>query len=161
MGMRDTRATVLVIDDDYAARLQVELAILASDKLRMVGEASNGMRGAELAEQLHPDIVVLDLSMPVMDGFEALPLLRTMAPGARVIVRSSNDDPDIADRVRRLGAAAFLPKFMRPEELQASIEDAVPQGSPVMLVHTAALRAMRRPAVTSGRRSAAAPRLAH
>lgn len=116
-------ARVLVIDDEYGARLQVELALMTSERVRIVGEAANGMVGAELAEELQPDVIVLDLSMPVMDGFEALPLLRRMAPRAKVLVRSSIDDDEQYERAIALGATRCIRKFVAPDELQAEIED--------------------------------------
>lgn len=115
-------ADVVVIDDEYGARLQVELAIETSPRLRLAGQAANGMRGAELVEELQPDIVVLDLSMPVMDGYEALPLIRRLCPTARVLVRSSCDEEDAWPRARDLGAAEFIPKFLDPYALCSRIE---------------------------------------
>ncbi len=123
----DARPTirVLVIDDEYGARLQVELALVDSEVAELVGQASNGMRGAEQAQELQPDVIVLDLSMPVMDGFEALPLLRTIAPHAVILVRSNHDSERVEQRALALGAARFLPKMMGMDELRVSIEAAV------------------------------------
>lgn len=119
----DPRGTVLVIDDEYGARLQVELALLTSESARLVAQATNGARGAEAAERLQPDVIVLDLNMPVMDGFEALPLLRAVSPRSVILVRSNNDDPKAAAEALRLGASRFLPKFMDPERLRQAIEE--------------------------------------
>lgn len=116
------RARVIVIDDEYGARLQVELAVAESPLLQLAGEADNGMRGAELVESTQPDIVVLDLSMPVMDGFEALPLIRRLCPTARVLVRSSLDGEDAWPHARDLGALEFIPKFVDPAVLRARLE---------------------------------------
>lgn len=121
-GTERQPAHVVVIDDEYGARLQVELAVAASPMLRLVGEAGNGMRGAELVEQLQPDIVVLDLSMPLMDGYEALPLIRRLCPTARVLVRSSHDEDDAWPRARDLGAVEYIPKFLDPATLTARLE---------------------------------------
>lgn len=119
--MQDPHATkryaVIVVDDEYGARLQVELALATSTVLGLVGQASNGPRGAELAERLQPDLVVLDLSMPGMDGFEALPLIRSLAPDAQVLVRSSHDGDEHDVRLRELGATGFIPKFLAPDDL--------------------------------------------
>ena len=130
--MNMTRRSVLVIDDEYGARLQVELALMTSRSAAIAGEAANGMRGAELAEELQPDIVVLDLSMPVMDGFEALPLIRTVAPRARVIVRTNDDDPASAARAIELGAADFIRKLLAPDELRRVIEAHLPAPLPAV-----------------------------
>ncbi len=116
------RARVLVIDDEYGARLQVELALMTSTLARVAAESSNGMRGAEVAEQLQPDIIVLDLSMPLMDGFEALPLLRAVAPDAVILIRSNSEDPDAIQRALDLGGTEFLRKMLAPDELREAIE---------------------------------------
>lgn len=113
---------VVVIDDEYGARVQVELALLNHPSIALVGSATNGMRGAELVERLQPDVVVLDLSMPVMDGYEALPLIRALAPSARVVVRTSHDEEDARERALRLGAVELIPKFLSPDELSDRIE---------------------------------------
>jgi len=114
----------VVIDDDYGARLQVELALLTSTSARVIGQARNGARGAELAERLQPDVIVLDLMMPVMDGYEALPLLRRLCPRARILVRSGNDPLEHEQRALDMGAFAFVPKFIAPDELRDIIEQA-------------------------------------
>lgn len=113
---------LIVIDDDPASRELVALAVSASPELTLVGEAPNGMLGAELAERLQPDLVVLDLEMPVMDGFEALPLLRQVAPSAVVVVRTNRDDVEARQRALGLGAQTVLPKFLGPCELRTILE---------------------------------------
>lgn len=120
----DHVSTVLVIDDEYGALLQVELALLTSTSVMIVGTATNGSQGAELAEQLQPDVVILDLSMPVMDGFEALPLLRAVAPRATIVIRSSHDDEASIQAALELGAATYIPKFLRPDDLRRIVERA-------------------------------------
>jgi DNA-binding NarL/FixJ family response regulator len=126
---------VLVIDDEYGARLQVELALLTSGVLEIGGMATDGARGAELAEQLQPDVIVLDLAMPVMDGLEALPLLRSVAPRATILIRSSSGDADAIDTAMKLGAAAYVPKFMHPDDLCDILECAARGVASPTLVH--------------------------
>lgn len=121
-------ARVLIVDDEYGARLQVELALTTSDTVEVVGEASNGYRGAELAESLQPDIVVLDLSMPGMNGFEALPLIRSLAPNAKVLIRSNEDADEHGDKLQRLGAVGFIPKFIAPDDLRRVVEQVAEAG---------------------------------
>ena len=144
------RRSVLVIDDEYGARLQVELALMTSDSLTVVGMASNGSRGAELAEALQPDVIVLDLSMPVMDGFEALPLLQAVAPRATILIRSGFDDEDSILAAMRLGATAFLPKFLSPDGLRRIVERAAQgEASPRLVEAVRRARASRIESVRS------------
>lgn len=141
-------ATVLVIDDEAAAREQVSEALAPSSKVQVVAEASNGMRGAELAEQLQPDVILLDLTMPVMDGYEALPLLRRVAPRAAILVRSNQGASVAASQVMRLGARRYLPKFMHPDDLRRTVEHAALREVPESLRAAIAgrTRASARPA---------------
>lgn len=132
-------ARLVVIDDEYGARLQVELAVADSTTVELAGQADNGMRGAELVEQVQPDIVVLDLSMPVMDGYEALPLIRRLCPTARVVVRSSHDEEDAWPRARELGAVEFIPKFLDFAELRSRIEAYAKPPLPASLTQLARL----------------------
>jgi len=145
-GKQAVRSTVLVIDDEYGAQLQVELAFLTSDVVRLVGMASNGSHGAELAEQLQPSVVVLDLSMPVMDGFEAMPLIHAVAPRASILVRSSRDDEQSIQRAMQLGAGAFIPKFLHPDDLRRTVERAARgTSSPLLVEAVRRAGAMRAP----------------
>lgn len=141
------QARVVVIDDEFGARLQVELAIAESPRLRLAGQADNGMRGSELVETVQPDIVVLDLSMPIMDGYEALPLIRRLCPTARVLVRSSHDEADAWPRARDLGALEFIPKFLDPAVLLERLEAYAEPPLPASLAELARSlpRAERRP----------------
>lgn len=136
-------ARVLIVDDEYGARLQVELALTTSNRVEVVGEASNGYRGAELAESLQPDIVVLDLSMPGMDGFEALPLIRALAPNAKVLIRSNEDAHEHEERLRRLGAVGFVPKFIAPDDLRRVVEQVAEAGQDTRALITELTQASR------------------
>ena len=122
-------ARVIVVDDEFGARHQVELALAGSSTARLVAQATNGMRGAELVELEQPDIVVLDLDMPVMSGYEALPLMRLVSPHSRIIVRTNVCATEAEERVLRLGAERLIRKFMAPDELRAVIEQAARDAS--------------------------------
>ncbi|MCW2972449.1 MAG: two component transcriptional regulator, LuxR family [Thermoleophilia bacterium] len=118
--------TILVIDDDPACRELIVAMVADQPDLEVVATAPNGMLGAEQAAALAPTLILLDLNMPVMDGFEALPLLKTLAPDAVVVVRSSLDDSDAFEMARTLGASACITKFMSAEELLATLRSVVP-----------------------------------
>jgi len=112
---------VLVADDQ---RLFVEAleAILAPDeRIEIVGRAGNGAEAIELARELEPDVVLMDISMPVLDGFEATRRLREELPSARVLMLTgSNARQDIA-KARTAGAAAYLTKDRIAADLVAAI----------------------------------------
>lgn len=89
----------------------------------MVGEAEDGLAGIEAAGRAQPEVIMLDLSMPVMDGLEALPFLRRLCPTARIIVYSTFSAPDVTERVRAAGAAGFIRKGVSVETLVRHVEE--------------------------------------
>jgi DNA-binding NarL/FixJ family response regulator len=93
---------------------------LESD-LEIVGEASNGAEAIELARSAQPDVVVLDLTMPVMDGLEALPRIREAAPGARVIMLSAHGTNDMEARAVAAGASRYLEKTATTREIVEAV----------------------------------------
>ena len=86
-------------------RLTLEL----DGRFEVVGEATNGREAVELASAERPDIVILDLAMPVMDGFEAIPEICRQSPGTKILVLSAFD-PSTSERVMSLGADSYLVK---------------------------------------------------
>ena len=101
---------VLIADDSADIRLLIRLALHLEPDLEIVGEATNGADAVAMADQLQPHLLLLDLSMPVMDGLEAIPLIREVAPGARVIVVSGFLNGEIQQRVLEAGASGFVEK---------------------------------------------------
>lgn len=101
---------VLLVDDDEAVRDLIEMMLDIDDRFRIVGIAATGIDGVSLAARLQPDVVVLDLQMPFMDGLTAITQLRNRAPGARIVVFSAFPDTyTLVDVVSR-GAHAYLDK---------------------------------------------------
>jgi DNA-binding NarL/FixJ family response regulator len=118
-----TGARVLLCDDCARVRELVRL-VLELEGIQVVGEAGDGGAAIEEAGRCQPDVVLLDLSMPSMDGLEALPEIRRVAPQARVVVLSGFDNPLIAERALELGAVRYVEKGARPEEIVAAVEEA-------------------------------------
>jgi PAS domain S-box-containing protein len=112
---------VLLADDTASVRLLLRGTLEASRDFEVVGEAGDGAQAVEMAAALQPDMVLLDLAMPVLSGMEAIPQIRSRAPDARVVVVSGYA-PDLMGRqALEVGAAAFLEKQKRPRELLASL----------------------------------------
>jgi DNA-binding NarL/FixJ family response regulator len=118
-------ARVLVVDDHLLFAEMLSLALEIEGRFTVVGHARNGHEAAELAAWLRPDIVVMDLQMPVLDGIAATPRVLAAAPGARVVVVSSSEDPADRLRAREAGAIAFIGKDSSTDDLVRSIERAV------------------------------------
>ena len=121
----------MVVDDDEALRQLVRLTLGDDQRFHVVGEASNGKQAIDAAARLQPDLVLLDLKMPIMDGFTALPLIREAAPKATVVCLSMLQAADVRDRVLALGAAAFIDKSLPAEAFMERLSGIVwPKGAP-------------------------------
>lgn len=117
-------ATILLIDDHPMLRTGVKQLISMAPELCVIGEAGNGEQGVELAESLDPDLILLDLNMPGMNGLETLDKLREKPLSGRVVVFSvSNHEEDVVSALKR-GADGYLLKDMEPEELLRALQQA-------------------------------------
>ena len=112
---------VLVADDHAVVRQGLRTFLDLQEDISVVGEAADGAEAVALAERLSPDVVLLDVVMPGMDGIEALRRLRLEVPAARAIVLSSFVDDDKLFPAVRAGAAGYLLKDVQPAELVAAI----------------------------------------
>jgi DNA-binding NarL/FixJ family response regulator len=101
---------VLVADDVTDLRMLVRMALEGTGDFDVVAEAADGAEAIAQAEKHQPDLVVLDLSMPVLDGLEALPGILSVAPEARVVVLSGFDAAKMRDQVLAAGAVAYIEK---------------------------------------------------
>ena len=116
-GGPGNRYRVLIVDDAADLRLMLRLQLEGSGQFEVVGEAEDGAEGIELARERQPDLILLDIAMPVRDGFEALPTLRTESPNSRIIILSSFQEAQLGRKALDLGAAAYLEKTVAPDEL--------------------------------------------
>jgi DNA-binding NarL/FixJ family response regulator len=104
------RDRVLVVDDAANLRELLTLLLDTEDDFEVIGTASDGEQALAVAEALRPDIILLDLAMPVMDGMQALPLLRQMMPSARIVIFSGFEQAGLVDEALSVGADAYLEK---------------------------------------------------
>jgi DNA-binding NarL/FixJ family response regulator len=86
---------VLVVDDHELTRFSLKLALSSQKNIELVGLASNGKEAVEMVERHHPDVIILDLQMPVMDGLSASSYIKSIEPNTQIIAYSSVDDPQI------------------------------------------------------------------
>ena len=107
---------ILVVDDHPLTREALG-ALLVQHGFEVTGEAAGGEEAVERARELQPDIVLLDLSMPGMNGFQALPLVREAAPQAEVVVLTASEDDASLLQAIRGGAAGYLLKSEPPERI--------------------------------------------
>lgn len=117
--------SVIIIDDHPLFRKGVSQLIALSDQLHLIGEASSGEEGLELARALEPDLILLDLNMRGMSGIETLRALREADLAARILILTVSDAADDLVAAIRAGADGYLLKDMEPEELLARIVEAL------------------------------------
>ncbi|MGZ6825867.1 MAG: response regulator, partial [Mycobacteriales bacterium] len=124
-GAAAGQVRVLVVDDTPSLRMLTKLA-LQDTGFVVVGEAGDGLDAVEQAQRLRPDLVLLDLAMPVMDGLEALPLLRDAVPGVRVVIVSGFDRKAMESQVVEAGADGYLQKGLAPDVSLAALRRLFP-----------------------------------
>lgn len=101
---------VVVADDTDDIRLLMRLVLGTDSRFELVGEAADGEQVIDLCDQLQPDVVLLDLQMPVLSGDRALPLIRQKSPDTAVVVYSAYVDSHEAKRLMQNGASAVITK---------------------------------------------------
>ena len=114
---------VLVVDDHALVRTGVVNILSHEPDLRVVAEASNGAEAVVEFAKHRPDVVLLDLRMPVMEGVEAVRQIREVDPGAKVIVLTTYDTDEDISRALKAGAKAYVLKDITADELVACIHD--------------------------------------
>ena len=120
----DTPQTLLVIDDHPLFRKAVlQLVDMAGD-FSVVGEASSGAEGLELAQKLRPDMILLDLNMKDMNGIDVLKVIKSWALDCRVVMLTVSDEAADLVAALRAGADGYLLKEMEPEDLLAKLKEA-------------------------------------
>jgi DNA-binding NarL/FixJ family response regulator len=105
----EERCRVILADDVAEIRTLLRLTLELDGRFEVVGEAANGREAVQLTCAERPDIVILDLAMPVMDGFEAIPEICRQSPDTKILVLSAFD-PGTSERVLSLGADSYLVK---------------------------------------------------
>lgn len=112
----------MVVDDSPFIFKAVKRA-LEPCGCNIVGHARNGQQGIELAQQLNPDVITLDITMPVMDGLQAASWLAAHRPGSRIIMMSAMGDEDLVQMAKELGIQHFLSKPFQADELAQAVDE--------------------------------------
>jgi DNA-binding NarL/FixJ family response regulator len=115
------RIRVLIADDEALVRAGFRLLVEFADGLEVVGEAATGAEAVNQARALRPDVVLMDIRMPVMDGIEATRMLLTDAGGPRILIVTTFDDDEYVFAALRSGASGFVLKDTPPEQLIEAI----------------------------------------
>ncbi|MEW1700864.1 response regulator [Streptomyces sp. NPDC093249] len=119
--MADKRIRVLLVDDHQVVRRGLRTFLEVQDDIEVVGEASDGAEGVARAEELRPDVILMDVKMPGTDGMEALKRLRGLANPARVLVVTSFTEQRTVVPALRAGASGYVYKDIDPDALAGAI----------------------------------------
>ena len=115
---------VLVADDVKEMRTLLRLAMTRHGGFEVVAEAGDGLSAVELTGKHKPDVVLLDLAMPGMDGLEAIPLIHRALPGVRILVLSGFSSPALAEKAKELCATDYIEKGESPTLILQALERA-------------------------------------
>jgi DNA-binding NarL/FixJ family response regulator len=107
---KNPKKTVLIADDMPQVRQDLRLLLQLTSELEVVGEAANGQEAIRQAEILHPDVVIMDVEMPILDGFQATLQIKQRNLAKRVVILSVHSEPEDETRAMQAGADAFIQK---------------------------------------------------
>ena len=111
---------VLIVDD--AAFMRLNLKNILKDEYEIAGEAENGKEAVELYQELEPDIVTMDITMPVMDGLEAIKAIQDIDPDAQIVVCSAMGQQKIVIQAIEMGAKDFIVKPFKKDRVMESLQ---------------------------------------
>lgn len=110
---------ILIVDDNPRVRSGIRMLLQKHEDWTICGEASDGIEAVRKAAEFKPDVILLDISMPNMDGLTALPLIREVSPDSQIIVLTLHESLDTARAASRAGANAYIAKSLMNELLPA------------------------------------------
>ena len=114
---------VLVVDD--AAFMRLNLKNILKDEFEVAGEAENGKEAVELYQELDPDIVTMDITMPIMDGLEAIKAIQDIDPNAQIVVCSAMGQQKIVIQAIEMGAKDFIVKPFKKDRVLEAVKKLV------------------------------------
>src|SRR6184192_1868980 len=118
------KITVLLADDHIVVRQGLRALLIAEEDIEIVGEADNGRQAVQLVKKFLPDVVVMDIAMPVLNGLEATRQITRAVPSTKVVVLSSYSDDDYVQQLTEAGAAGYLVKQTAANDLLKGIREA-------------------------------------
>lgn len=116
---------VLIADDESIERRAINIILKRNNNFKLIGEAKNGIDAVEKAKNLNPDVILMDIKMPEMDGIQATKEILKTNPNVKTIILTAYDEFQYAQQAVKIGAVDYLLKPARPEDLIKSISEAV------------------------------------
>jgi DNA-binding NarL/FixJ family response regulator len=117
----DAVIKVAIADDHALFRTGVKTSLSTRKDIQMIAEAENGMQLLNLLKHIKPDVILLDIHMPIMDGYTTLPEIKKLYPEMKVIMLSMNNDPSIITKMMEIGANSYLTKESDSETIYQAI----------------------------------------
>ncbi len=117
----DSVIKVAIADDHHLFRTGVRTSLSSRKDIQMVAEAENGMQLLNLLKHIKPDVILLDIQMPIMDGYATLPEIKKLYPDIKVIMLSMINDPSMITRMMEIGANSYLTKESDAETIYEAI----------------------------------------
>ncbi|MDX2130284.1 MAG: response regulator transcription factor [Chloroherpetonaceae bacterium] len=114
---------IAIADDHRLVRDGIKSLLHQNERIEIIGEAEDGEAAAKIAEIKKPEIFLLDISMPVLNGLEALKAIRILSPNTRVLMLSMHEEPEYIIKSLKLGASGYLLKSVEEKELRHAIEE--------------------------------------
>jgi DNA-binding NarL/FixJ family response regulator len=127
------RVRILIADDHPVIRTAVRSELERHPRFEVCGEAEDGAKAIKEAHRLKPDVIVLDITMPVLNGFEAAREIKASRPETVIVLLSSDADQRFVEEAKRLGCQAYVAKAHAAEDLVKAIEAAVTGGDFVLM----------------------------
>jgi NarL family two-component system response regulator LiaR len=122
--MVETKIRIMIVDDHAVVRSGLSAFLSVNPDLEMVGEAENGEQAVVRAELLKPDVILMDLMMPVLDGVGAIRAIKSRTPGIQIIALTSFQEDELVQNALKAGAIGYLMKNVSARELGAAIRAA-------------------------------------
>ena len=122
---RDVRIRVVVADDHPVVRGMVRSALQQHPHFEVVGEAENGAEAIEEVKRVRPDVIVLNVTMPLVNGFQAAREIKKQIPETAIVILSSHADKHFVEEAKKVGVRAYVPKSKIGQALVSALEAAV------------------------------------
>jgi len=119
------RVRILIVDDHEIFRRGLRSLIEPLAQFQICGEAANGLEAVEKAKELLPDVILMDISMPQIDGLQATKIIRSEAPESRILILSQHDSPHMLSAALKAGASAYVTKSQISRSLLQALDSVV------------------------------------
>ncbi len=123
IAIQKDQITVLLAEDNGAYRKSLKLLVESDGEIKVIGQAKNGREAVRLNKTLHPDVIVMDIAMPLMNGLRATEQILEISPKTRILIRSAHPDPEYIKQAVLSGASGYLIKQSSTHVLPQAVRE--------------------------------------